>query len=111
MWRRGFPLRLDQAAPDRVAHELHPVAHPQLGEDVRAVALDRLLAEHEVGGDLAGRARLGDQLDDLDLAWRQRVVGGRLATAGAGYRELLQPPRPARGQEPRPPPRGAAGAA
>ena len=64
----GVPLGLDESAPDGVAHELHAVAHAELGEDVRAVALDRLLAEHEVAGDLARGARLGDQLDDLDLA-------------------------------------------
>src|SRR4051812_4953624 len=76
-------LRFDQSAPDRVADELDAVAHPELGEDVRAVALDGLLAQHEVGGDLARRAGLGDQLDDLDLARRERVVRRRLAAAGA----------------------------
>jgi hypothetical protein len=33
---------LDQAAPDRVPGELHPVAHAELRHDVLAVALDRL---------------------------------------------------------------------
>src|SRR4051812_40486466 len=36
-------LRLDQAAPDRVAHELDSVAHLELREHVGAVRLDRLL--------------------------------------------------------------------
>src|SRR4051812_46541415 len=37
--------RLDEAAADRVTRELDPVAHPELLEDVRAVALDGLLAD------------------------------------------------------------------
>ena len=77
------PPRLDQSAPDGVADELHAVAHAELGEDVRAVALDRLLAQHELAGDLARRPRLGDELDDLHLARGERVVGRRLAAAGA----------------------------
>ena len=36
-----------------------------------------------VGGDLARRARLGDQLDDLHLARGERVVRRRLAAARA----------------------------
>ena len=39
--------------------------------------------QHEVGGDLARGAGLGDQLDDLHLARGERVVGRRLAAAGA----------------------------
>jgi len=43
----GAPARpgagLDEAAPDRVADELDPVAHPELAQDVRAVGFDRLL--------------------------------------------------------------------
>jgi hypothetical protein len=40
-------LRLDQPVADRVAGELHAVAHLQLLEDVRAVSLDRLLADYQ----------------------------------------------------------------
>src|SRR5205085_10944211 len=47
-------LRLDQAAPDRVADELDPVAHAELAHRVRPVVLDRLLGEVEELGDLLG---------------------------------------------------------
>ena len=51
--RRGSGL--DEPAPDRVAHELDAVAHPELAQDVRAVGLDRLLGQVEQLGDLAVR--------------------------------------------------------
>src|SRR5437762_11848167 len=64
-------LRLDQAAADRVAGQLDSVAHPELVEDVLAVALHRLDADHELLGDLLRRVRLPDQLQHLQLARRQ----------------------------------------
>ena len=73
----------DEAAADRVARELDAVAHAELLEDVRAVALDRLLADEQHLGDLLVGVRLGDELDDLLLARGERVVGRRLAGAGA----------------------------
>ena len=60
--------RVDETSPDRVAGELDPVVHPELLEDVRPVALHRLRADHERGGDLVVGLRLGDQLDHLELA-------------------------------------------
>src|SRR4051812_25061829 len=95
----GGTLRFDEAAPDRVAHELHAIAHAELGEDVGAVALDRLLRQHEIGGDLTRRAGLRDQLDDLDLARGERVVGWRLPAAGALDEVAHQRPHGARVQE------------
>ncbi len=85
---RGWSLRLDQAAPDRVAGELHPVAHAQLVEDVRPVPLDRLLADHERLGDLAAGVALRDELDDLGLARAERIAHV-LARAGARSRKSL----------------------
>src|SRR5437867_7887398 len=41
------PSGLDEPAPDRVAHELHAVAHAELAQDVRAMRLDGLLGEVE----------------------------------------------------------------
>ena len=38
---RQQPLRLDQPAPDRVAHELDAVAHPELAQDVARGATPR----------------------------------------------------------------------
>ena len=65
--------RLDQPAPDRVAGQLHSVAHPELLEDVAAMVLDRLLADDESVGDLVARMPLGHELDDLQLARGERV--------------------------------------
>src|SRR6187399_17960 len=58
----GSPLPesgLDQPASNRVARELHTVAHAELLEDVLAVAVDRLDADEELVGDLLRRVRLG----------------------------------------------------
>jgi hypothetical protein len=68
--RRLSPdLRLDQAALDRITSELDSISHPELLEDVRAVAIDRLLADHKDLGDfLAGQA-FRDLLGHLELAW------------------------------------------
>ena len=63
-------LRHDEAAPDGVAGELHAVSHAQLLEHVRAVAVDGLLADEELLGDLLASKPLSDQLDDLELARR-----------------------------------------
>src|SRR5919197_2775904 len=70
----SLSLRLDQAAPDRVAGELDPVPHPELLEDVRAVPLHRLLADHELLGDLSPGVALGDQLEDLGLPGAERIA-------------------------------------
>jgi len=51
---------LDEAPSDRVTRQVDPVADPELLEDVRAVALDRLLADHEDLGDLLAGVSLGD---------------------------------------------------
>ena len=40
-------LGLDEPAPDRVARQLDAVAHPELGHQVLAVALDRLAADRQ----------------------------------------------------------------
>ena len=69
----GARLGLDEPAADRVAGQLDAVAHAELLEDVRPVALDGLLADHERLGDLVAGVPLGDQLDDLELARGQRV--------------------------------------
>src|SRR3954451_6189564 len=75
--------RLHEPTPDRIPRELDAVAHPELLEDVRAVALDRLLADDEHLRDLVVGVRLGDELDDLLLAWRERVARRRLPPARA----------------------------
>ena len=46
---------------------------PSLLEDVGAVALDGLDAEHERRGDLLRAVSLSDQLEHLELAWRERL--------------------------------------
>src|SRR5690242_15323399 len=75
---RGLPssdraLRLDQPAPDRVAGEFDPVAHPELVEDVLAVTLDGLDADEEQLRDLLRGVRLRNQLEHLELARREDV--------------------------------------
>ena len=72
------PLRLNQAAADRVAGELDTVVHAELAQDVRPVTLDRLLADHQRFGDLLTAIALGDQLDDLLLTGGQRILAQRL---------------------------------
>src|SRR5215212_6809438 len=72
---------LDEPAPDRVARELDAVAHPELLEDVRAVAFDGLLGDVQQLADLLVRVRLGDELDDLLLARSEQFVVQRLAGA------------------------------
>src|SRR5436190_23436305 len=45
-------LWIYQAAPDGVAGQIDAIAQPQLLEDVGAMALDGLLAEHQQRGNL-----------------------------------------------------------
>src|SRR5688500_18696078 len=80
---RPHPSGLDEPAADRVARELHPVAHAELLEAVRSLAPDRLLVYDELLGDLRVGVRLGDELDDLLLARREGVRARRLAAARA----------------------------
>src|SRR5437763_17174734 len=58
---------LDEAAPDRVANQLDPIAHAELAQHVGPVRLDRLLRDVQRQGDLGVGVRLGDQLHDLFL--------------------------------------------
>jgi hypothetical protein len=48
-------------------------ASPELAEHVMDVRLHRLLREDELGGDLAVEQSVCDQLQDLNLAIRQRL--------------------------------------
>jgi hypothetical protein len=68
-------LRLDQTAPDRIARQIDAVAHAELTEDVGSVAFDGLDAEDELRRDLLGALSLADELQDLELAWRQQFGG------------------------------------
>ena len=61
---------LDEAAANGVARELDAIVHAELFEHVGAVALDRLLADHELLGDPLVAIPLRDQLDDFGLARR-----------------------------------------
>ena len=64
----------DQAALERVAHEVRARGEPELLLDVRAVRLDRAHREEELPGDLRVRVAERDQAQHLDLALRE-VVG------------------------------------
>src|SRR5437660_364512 len=70
----GNGSRFDEPVPNRVAGQLDAVAHAELLEDVRAVAIDRLLADHQGLGDLPVGVALGHELDDFGLARRQQVT-------------------------------------
>ena len=74
---RSLRSRLDQSAADRVAREFDPVAHAELLEDVRAVALDGLLGDVQQRADLVVGMRFGDELDDLLLARGEQLAVDR----------------------------------
>src|SRR3954470_2623429 len=95
----GHPdLRRDQSPADGVARQVDAVAHPELLEDVRSMAVDGLAADEEHAGDLIARVPLGDELDHLELTWRERIQGGRVAVEvlthqgghGSGIEERLR---------------------
>ena len=50
-----------------------PIAGAELGEDARDVALDRALAEVQLGGDFGVRRASSDELEHLDLTLRQAL--------------------------------------
>src|SRR5262249_24128893 len=53
----------------------------ELAEDVRHVAVDRVLADHELRGDLAVAVAGGDEPEDLAFATRQKP-GGQVWSGG-----------------------------
>ena len=59
------PAGFDEAALVGEHDRLHPVAQPQLGEDVGDVGLDRALADVQVGGELGVALAGGQQLQHL----------------------------------------------
>jgi hypothetical protein len=56
---------LHEAAADRVAGEFDAIMHAELFEDVRAMALDGLLADDQHVRDLVVGVGLGDEAEDL----------------------------------------------
>jgi hypothetical protein len=58
------------------------------------MAINRLLAGEQLFGDLLAGQAFGDQLDDLQLAGRDRVLGCRFVAAGSF--ELVTDERPHR---------------
>src|SRR5215216_580785 len=90
LWARRS--RLNKPAADRVPRQLDAIAHAELLEDVRSMALDGLLRDVQQRPDLVVRVGLGDELDDLLLARREHLVVDGLA--GAGALEILAHQRP-----------------
>src|SRR5437588_1582497 len=74
--------RFDEPVANRVAGEFDAVAHAELLQDVRAVAIDRLLADRERIRDLPIGIALGDELDDFGLLRGEKV--SRLLTVAHG---------------------------
>ena len=68
-----------------VADQLGRVVDAELLHQPRAVVLRRLRLDAEDGGDLLGGLSLGDEVEDLPLAWRERAVG----VVGQALRTLL----------------------
>src|SRR4051794_4591437 len=74
-------------------HRLHAVAQTELHQQPRDVGLDRGLADHQLGGDLAVRESPRDAAEDLELARGELVQAGRRRRGGGGDRgELLDQP-------------------
>ena len=93
------PARLDVAVrdgrfaallePGRPHRRLGPARHAELGEQVRHVVLHRLLRQEQLVGDLAVRAPLGEEMQDLALLLGERaesLVLGRALTDPAQQR-------------------------
>src|SRR3954452_20031217 len=70
-------LRLGETPADRIAHELHAIAHAELAQQVGPVRLDGLLGQVQRLGDLLVRVGLGDQLEHLLLARGERLFRAR----------------------------------
>src|SRR4026209_955901 len=81
----------DPALAHRVDDGLGPVVDRQLAEDRAHVVLDGLLGDRQGVGDLLVGHALGDVVEDLDLARRERREdrGGVLAVDGQ-FTELLE---------------------
>src|SRR5215213_9933900 len=73
----------DEPAPNGVPSQFDAIAHAELLEDVRPVALDGLLGDEEHLADLVVGMRFGDELDDLLLTRREHLRVERFAGAGA----------------------------
>src|SRR5436309_7921160 len=82
---------LDPALAHRVHDGLGPVVDGQLAQDRAHVVLDRLLADRQRVGDLLVGHALGDIVEDLDLAGRQRGEDwGRFLSVDRQLAELLE---------------------
>src|SRR4051794_34250843 len=72
-------------------HGLHAISQAELGQHVRDVRLDRVLAEHEPGGDLGVREPLGDEAQDVELVARANRTGLQVALRVEGACADLDP--------------------
>src|SRR6266403_433888 len=69
---------LDDPPPEGDHGGLGAVLGAKLREDVADLALDRVLADRELGGDLLVGVTLGNQAHDTDFRSGQRLVGRML---------------------------------
>src|SRR5690606_22185525 len=72
-WDRRW-LEFYDAAPCRHSDGVSPIGDIQLGEYVLQVPLDRFLGQAKLGGNLLVRLADRNELQDRDLAGRQRLV-------------------------------------
>jgi hypothetical protein len=70
-----------------------PVAEPELSQDRCQVVLDGRLTQHQLRGKLGVTEAPGEQLQDLELSWRQlRQIAVRYGRRGGGRCESLDQP-------------------
>ena len=84
--------RRQQAVVARVVQRLRAALDAQAAEQAPQVHLDRVLADVELGGDVAVAHALVEHGDQLGLALRQLAVGGghRLFGVGVGHQQAAQ---------------------
>ena len=78
-------IRGDEAVLEGVEARAHPVGGADLGVGALDVVADRLLAEHEAGGDVAVGEATGDEAEDLGLAGGEGVVAAYLRARVPGH--------------------------
>src|SRR5262245_54784293 len=79
------PLRVHDSISDRIAHQAGRLVEIQLLHETRPMRLDRLRGDAEELGHRARGLSLGDELQDLALAGRERVWRGVVLAERGGH--------------------------
>ncbi len=86
----GGPLLLGVWCAEDAGDGFGAVVCVGLGEDLLDVPFDRAFGQEQSFSDGCVGEALGDQLQDLDLAWGERCVRCRGRLGGGAQRELLE---------------------